>query len=191
MRATVVGMIALAMLAAACGSLPFAVTATPTPSATPSPSGAARPASPTTPEPTAVPTPVVSVQGLSGAPTQAEPSVRTAAADLAGRLGLPEGAEVTLKAVTERQWPDASLGCPQPGVVYAQVITPGYEVVIEVAGEEYTYHTDKRANVVACEEGAGQGGGKDVDLTVKDGWPSQPKEHGEVDTSRITPRPRP
>jgi len=188
-RVKVLRIIAFAMLTAACGSLPLPATVTPTPSATLSPSNTPQPASTGTPKPTAAPTPVVTVQGLAAAPSQAEPSLLAAAAHLAERLELPDGAEVRVKSVTAREWPDASLGCPQPGMVYAQVITPGYEVAIEVAGEEYIYHTDKRGNAVACEERATDGG-KDVDRTVQDGNPSQPKELGNVDTSRITPVPK-
>ncbi len=40
-------------------------------------------------------------------------------------------------------WSDASLGCPEPGQVYAQVITPGYRVLLEAAGKEYEVHTDQ------------------------------------------------
>lgn len=172
MRVRVVGMIALAMLTAACGSLPLAVTATPTPSATPSPTSTPRPAETSTPKPTVAPTPAVTVLGLATAPIQAEPSLLAAAADLAERLELPEGAEVTVKSVTEREWSDASLGCPQPGMVYAQVITPGYVVVIEAEGEEYTYHTDTRGNAVACEQE--DAGPNKLDPTIKDGSPNQP-----------------
>ena len=32
------------------------------------------------------------------------------------------------------QWSDASLGCPQEGMMYAQVITPGYKLVFGHAG---------------------------------------------------------
>ncbi len=49
-----------------------------------------------------------------------------------------------------RDWPDSSLGCPQPDMLYAQVITPGYLVVVEVSGEPIEYHTDDRGTVVRC-----------------------------------------
>ena len=32
---------------------------------------------------------------------------------------------------------DASLGCPQPGMAYPQVITPGYRVLVEGDGRSY------------------------------------------------------
>ncbi len=32
---------------------------------------------------------------------------------------------------------DASLGCPQPGMAYPQVITPGYRVLVEGGGQSF------------------------------------------------------
>lgn len=36
-----------------------------------------------------------------------------------------------------RDFADASLGCPQPGMAYAQVITPGYQVLIEADSRRF------------------------------------------------------
>jgi len=36
-----------------------------------------------------------------------------------------------------RDFPDASLGCPQPGMAYAQVITPGFQVLVEADGRRF------------------------------------------------------
>jgi hypothetical protein len=84
-------------------------------------------------------------------PGQAEAVVRLAREDLAGRLGLAPEA-IQLVSVEAVEWSDASLGCPQPGMMYAQVITPGFLVVLEAAGETYEYHTDEGRFVVLCEE---------------------------------------
>ncbi len=51
------------------------------------------------------------------------------------------------RAVT---WPDASLGCPQPDMAYAQVITPGYWVLLEADGKQYPYHTDQNGQFILC-----------------------------------------
>lgn len=40
------------------------------------------------------------------------------------------------------QWPDTALGCPQPGMLYAAVITPGYRIVLAGPDTTYTVHTD-------------------------------------------------
>jgi hypothetical protein len=76
--------------------------------------------------------------------------VEKARADLAQRLVSP-AESFTLKRAEQVEWRDASLGCPQPGMVYAQVITPGYLIVLETNGKEYEYHADRR-RVLLCEK---------------------------------------
>ena len=52
------------------------------------------------------------------------------------------------------QWSDASLGCPQEGMGYAQVITPGHKVVFDLAGTSYAVHTNSDgSHMVVCEDG--------------------------------------
>ena len=47
---------------------------------------------------------------------------------------------------------DTSLGSPTPGLVYAQVITPGFRLVFDYQGQQNEYHTDQDgSNVVACD----------------------------------------
>jgi hypothetical protein len=91
---------------------------------------------------------------LTGA---AQPSGTPSAADelgpmvaaIADELGLsPETIQVV--SATPQVWPDASLGCPQPGQVYAQMLTPGYLVVVDAGGESIEFHTDEQGNVVRC-----------------------------------------
>ena len=54
------------------------------------------------------------------------------------------------------EWGDTSLGCPMPGLVYAQVITPGFRFVFEYQGQQNEYHTDQDgSNVVTCETDTG------------------------------------
>jgi len=54
------------------------------------------------------------------------------------------------------EWGDTSLGCPMPGLVYAQVITPGFRLVFDYQGQRNEYHTDQDgSNVVACETDTG------------------------------------
>jgi hypothetical protein len=87
------------------------------------------------------------VQPLPGS----EESLAAAIADLVEQAGLAEE-EIRLVSMEAVEWRDASLGCPQEGFMYAQVITPGYLIILEAAGQEYEYHTDQRANVVLCQE---------------------------------------
>lgn len=59
---------------------------------------------------------------------------------------------VEILAVEPTEWSDASLGCPEPGKMYAQVVTPGYRVLLEVEGEQFEVHTDREGqNTVICD----------------------------------------
>jgi hypothetical protein len=56
--------------------------------------------------------------------------------DLANRLVIPTD-EISFVETTEVEWPDSSLGCPQPGMDYLQVITPGYLIRLEANVQMY------------------------------------------------------
>lgn len=71
-----------------------------------------------------------------------------AVAHLAQLLGVSPDA-ITVVSVEEVTWPDTSLGCPQPGMMYTQVLTPGYRLVLEAGGKTYEYHAG-RGRVVSC-----------------------------------------
>jgi len=90
---------------------------------------------------------------LAGAPESeaSEPLVELAKADLADRTGTDKE-QITMVSVKAVDWPDASLGCPEPGMFYAQVITPGYKIVLSHDGERYEYHTDRSSRVVLCQQ---------------------------------------
>lgn len=59
-------------------------------------------------------------------------------ADAAERTAV-DRESVEIISITEETFSDASLGCPEPGEVYAQVITPGHVVIVEAGGEEFDY----------------------------------------------------
>ncbi len=59
--------------------------------------------------------------------------------DLALRLGV-SGDEITIMASQPQTWSDASLGLPEPGMMYAQVLTEGYIVTLTQGGKTYVYH---------------------------------------------------
>ena len=61
---------------------------------------------------------------------------------LAELLGLSLG-EIDLVSETPREWPNSCLGLAGPEEICAQVITPGYEVVLDAEGSLFTYHTDE------------------------------------------------
>ena len=66
-------------------------------------------------------------------------------------LGLTENATITVVELEAVDWPDSSLGCPVDGEFYAQLITPGFRIVVEVDGERTELHTDLEGNAVGCE----------------------------------------
>jgi hypothetical protein len=76
--------------------------------------------------------------------------VENALADLSTRLGI-SAETIQVVSVELVDWPDTSLGCPQEGQMYAQVIVPGRRVVLEAEGEQYTYHTGD-GNVILCQD---------------------------------------
>ena len=79
------------------------------------------------------------------------PLVEKARRDAAGKAGLaPE--QVTVESVRAVEWRDTSLGCPKPGMMYAQVITPGYLIVLRAGGKTYQYHADRGQQVVTCDK---------------------------------------
>jgi hypothetical protein len=79
-----------------------------------------------------------------------EKALAAAIADLSEQTGLPPD-QIQLVSMETVEWSDASLGCPQEGYMYAQVITPGFLIILEAQGQQYEYHTDRASNVVLCE----------------------------------------
>jgi hypothetical protein len=75
--------------------------------------------------------------------------VQMAREDLSRRTSIPTSDMVVASAASET-WRDASLGCPQPGKAYAQVLTPGYLIVLEARGQRYEYHAST-TRVVLCQ----------------------------------------
>jgi len=73
-------------------------------------------------------------------------------ADAARRFNVAESAVVLTRA-EQVTWPDGSLGCPEPGRMYTQMLVAGFRVAARTTAGELTYHTDSRGNVVNCSLG--------------------------------------
>lgn len=73
-----------------------------------------------------------------------------AVSDLATRLGETD-AEIEVVSQEEVTWPDSSLGCPKPGMMYAQVLTPGLRIVLSAGGKRYEYHSGGQRPPFYCE----------------------------------------
>ena len=119
------------------------------------------PTLPATPLPTPTSTPA----------TQVRPHIDGALEFLSSDLEVPRDS-LTAIASEPVDWSDTSLGCPEPGYMYAQVITPGYKVSIEFEGVSYLVHADSDgSNAARCDE---TNSNNTCTLTggevVQDGW---------------------
>lgn len=112
-------------------------------------------------EPPAIQTPAFEVTPLTPEPmhqpTQPVPQdpyiaglVQTARTDLASRLNV-SAEDIGFLSYEEVVWPDASLGCPKLGVLYIQVQTDGYKILLGYGGSEYAYHGGGSRSPFLCE----------------------------------------
>jgi hypothetical protein len=53
-------------------------------------------------------------------------------------------------------WNDGSLGCPEPGMEYAQAVVNGYWVVISAAGHTYDFRVGGGGSFRLCPQGRGR-----------------------------------
>jgi hypothetical protein len=94
------------------------------------------------------------------APPEKETSVSTptsvpaslladAKADTARRTGKSEK-EIEVVSAEQVTWSDASMGCPAPGMMYAQVLMPGYRVILRVGDQQFDYHAGKSGKPALC-----------------------------------------
>ena len=79
---------------------------------------------------------------------------RAVVSDAARRFRVAESAVVLVRA-EQITWRDGSLGCPQPGQMYAQSLVRGFRVVATTAEGEFLYHTDAHGQVLVCSRAAG------------------------------------
>src|SRR3990172_6079534 len=96
-------------------------------------------------EPTAFPSPLVIV---STDPTDQDKYMEMAINDLASKLKVDRSL-IELTKVTAQTFGNTSLGCPKPGMMYAQVLTPGYTIELMYLDKTYTYHAGSN-KVVTC-----------------------------------------
>tara|TARA_B100000941_G_scaffold206745_1_gene150951 strand:- start:2924 stop:3781 length:858 start_codon:yes stop_codon:yes gene_type:complete len=81
--------------------------------------------------PTPEPTPTPEVPGFSG----------LFMAEISNKIGV-KPSNVRLISYEDTIFNDSSLGCPEPGKLYAQVITPGWKIVFNANGNIYEYHSN-------------------------------------------------
>lgn len=93
--------------------------------------------------------PPLVIQPKPGAPDTMEKLLDSVKDDLSRRLGVNRQ-QINIRETQRVEWSDSSLGCPEPDMSYLMVITPGYRIVLEVAGREHYYHADENEYFVYC-----------------------------------------
>jgi hypothetical protein len=61
-------------------------------------------------------------------------------------------ARADIKVISEEAviWPDGSLGCPKPGMLYTQALVAGYRIVLQAGELVLNYHAAARGKPVFC-----------------------------------------
>lgn len=134
----------LVMLLTACGAAtaPSGADAATTPASATAPAATAEPAATSEPAATAEPA------GTAIAP--GSPEAR-ALEGLARNTGVGADALV-LTSKEAQEWPDGSLGCPEPGTMYTQALVSGYKLTFSDGTNTYNVHTDESGSrAVFCQ----------------------------------------
>ena len=93
------------------------------------------------PSPAPAPTPAEVPPSLEGLVAEAKQMLIDA-------VGATEN-DIVVASAEFAVWPDASLGCPQPGIEYIQVLVEGSKVELFYGDFLYSYHSDGN-RVVHC-----------------------------------------
>ncbi|MBN1369699.1 MAG: hypothetical protein JW954_05640 [Dehalococcoidaceae bacterium] len=80
-----------------------------------------------------------------------EDLISLAKQDLSVRLQISIGTIELLEARSVT-WPDASIGCPLPGMQYKQVPVDGALIRLVAGGQVYEYHSGGSRGLFLCEQ---------------------------------------
>jgi hypothetical protein len=116
----------------------------------PAPAGIAPPTR--IPDPPAQPAPAGENVTTASVPREVR---RAVVADAARRFEVAESA-VVLSRAEQVTWNDGSLGCPQPGQMYPQMLVRGFRIWATTSAGQMEYHTDTHGFAVTC--GGGHSG---------------------------------
>ena len=86
-------------------------------------------------------------EGATQAGEESTPAEVAAISALSENLGL-DADEIIVVSSETVEWPDACLGITNEGIACAEVITPGYKIILEANGKQVEYHTDESGSVV-------------------------------------------
>lgn len=67
--------------------------------------------------------------------------------DLSSKLGHDNMELVRAQAVT---WSDGSMGCPNPGMMYTQMLISGYHVILKADGKNWDYRLNQKGGFRLC-----------------------------------------
>lgn len=89
-----------------------------------------------------------------------DPHVQDAIDQLAADEGVDRD-QVEVVLAQRVTWPDGSIGCPEPGMMYTQALVEGYRIVLAVDGDEVAYHGQDDQPPFRCDapEEPAEGGG--------------------------------
>jgi hypothetical protein len=62
--------------------------------------------------------------------------------DLAKRLGIPQS-DIKIQKISDKDFPDMALGAPGNGEMSGQMISSGWQIVLDAGGKDYEYRADK------------------------------------------------
>lgn len=97
-----------------------------------------------------VPSLVCGDRRLKGGNVTSNQATDLACTVLADELGCTVD-DLQVLEVESVEWSDSSLGCAQPGMMYMQVITPGYRITLQHGAQRYVIHTDRGHRAVRCD----------------------------------------
>jgi hypothetical protein len=95
------------------------------------------------------PPPAVEEQAMTNAPAE----IIEAALDDAANRSTTARADIKVTSAEAVTWPDGSLGCPQPGMMYTQALVAGYRIVLQAGDLVLNYHSAARGKPVFCPAG--------------------------------------
>lgn len=88
--------------------------------------------------------------------------VEQAKKDLAQRLTISTD-QISVVLARDVVWPDSSLGCPKPGMMYLTVLTSGYQIILHAGSRDYEYHAGVNSDAFYCENPSPPTSGQSVD----------------------------
>lgn len=92
---------------------------------------------------------VITMSVVFGLAQDVPQSINAALSDLSNREGRSVGLlDIEKWTYVQSNYPSPALGCPQPGVAYADVITSGFQFILTYNGSDYDYRVSNDQSIV-------------------------------------------